>query len=133
MPSPREVIESFYEKLARNDVPGLWSLYAPDLVYTVTGTTPLSGTFRGLDEIREKLFVPVFSKVKDLVLTPEQLVVEGDTVVALVRGQAKTAEGDPYCNRYAFVFRVREGRIVEVTEFLDTALVETALYGKTIA
>lgn len=133
MPTPREVIESFYDKLARNDIPGLWALYAPDLTYTVTGTTPLSGTFRGLDEIREKLFVPVFSKVKELVLTPDRLIVDGGTVVALVRGQGKTADGKPYANRYAFVFEVRDGKITEVTEFLDTALVETTLYGRTIA
>lgn len=133
MPTPREVIESFYEKLGRGDMAGVMSLYGQDIVYTVTGTTPISGSFRGLDEIREKLFVPVFSKVRDLVLKPDQLIAEGDTVVALVRGQAKTAEGAPYANRYAFVFRVQDGKIAEVTEFLDTALVETALYGKTIA
>lgn len=133
MPTPREVVESFYDKLGRGDVPGVIALYAPDLVYTLTGTTPLSGTFRGLDEVREKLFVPVFSKVRDLVLTPERLIAEGDSVVALVRGQGKTTSGAPYANRYAFVFRVKDGKIAEVMEFLDTALVETAIYGKTIA
>ena len=30
----------------------------------------------------------------------------------------------------AFVFRVKDGKITEVVEYLDTALVETAAYGK---
>jgi len=30
----------------------------------------------------------------------------------------------------AFLFRVRDGKICEINEFLDTALVETAAYGK---
>jgi hypothetical protein len=133
MTTAREVIEAFYEKLGRGDIAGVTALYAPDMVYTVTGTTPLSGRYVGLDEIREKLFVPVFSRVRNLALTPEELIAEGERVVALVRGKGTGPGGAPYENRYAFVFRVRDGKIREMTEFLDTALVETALYGKTIA
>jgi hypothetical protein len=133
MPSPREVIETFYEKLARGDMAGVMALYAPDIVYTMTGTTPVSGTYHGLDEIREKLLVPIFSRLRDLVLTPDELIADGERVVALARGEAKTTSGAPYRNRYAFVFRVRGGAIAEVTEFLDTALVETALFGKTLS
>ena len=51
-------------------------------------------------------------------------------MVALGRGKAMTIHGLPYDNDYAFVFRVRNGKIVEVAEFLDTALVETAAYGR---
>jgi hypothetical protein len=130
MPTAREVIETFYEKLARGDMAGVMAMYAPDVVYTMTGTTPVSGTYRGLDEIREKLLVPIFSRLRDLVLTPDEIIADGERVVALARGKAKTADGAPYENRYAFVFRVHDGAIAEVTEFLDTALVETVLFGR---
>lgn len=61
----------------------------------------------------------------------EELVAEGETVVCLSRGRMRGARmGLPYNNRYAFVFRFREGHIAGVTEYLDTALVETALLGK---
>ena len=44
-----------------------------------------------------------------------------------------TIHGVPYDNDYAFVFRLRDGKISEVIEYLDTAMVETAAYGKKIA
>ena len=40
--------------------------------------------------------------------------------------------GREYDNRYVFVFRFEKGKITSVTEYLDTALVETALFGKKI-
>ncbi len=35
-------------------------------------------------------------------------------------------------NEYAFIFTVKDGKITEVAEDLDTALVETAAYGRKI-
>jgi hypothetical protein len=129
--TPREVVLEFFARLGRGDVAGLIELYHPDLVYTVMGRTPLSGTYRGLPEVQRRLFAPVFARVDGLALVCEETIAEGERVVALAggKGTAKPS-GEPYQNRYVFVYRVREGRIVEVSEYLDTALVETALYGK---
>jgi ketosteroid isomerase-like protein len=81
--------------------------------------------------VQRRLFAPVFARVDGLALVCEETIAEGERVVALAggKGTAKPS-GEPYQNRYVFVYRVREGRIVEVSEYLDTALVETALYGK---
>jgi len=74
--------------------------------------------------------LPCASSTRPLTLALGELIAEGERVVALARGSAKTVTGARYDNDYAFVFRVRGGKIVEVNEFLDTALVETAAYGK---
>jgi len=49
------------------------------------------------------------------------------------KDSAKTIHGLPYDNDYASVFRLRDGKISEVVEYLDTALVETAAYGKKLS
>lgn len=40
-----------------------------------------------------------------------------------------TKAGVPYNNTYCFVFRLADGKVREVTEYMDTALVAAALGG----
>ena len=61
------------------------------------------------------------------------MIVAGDRVVILAESDAKTKRGQPYCNRYCFVFRIGGDLVREVTEFLDTALVETVILEKELA
>jgi len=55
------------------------------------------------------------------------MVAEGDYVVVQVRGEAETKDGRPYNNSYCHVFKVRDGKIREVTEYFDTELTSRVL------
>lgn len=57
---------------------------------------------------------------------PDFLLADGDRVVVQARGYGTTAHG-PYHQTYCFVFRLAGGRITEVIEHCDTALVERVL------
>jgi len=48
----------------------------------------------------------------------------GEWAVIEAQGSAVTASGTPYRNRYCMLWRVRDGRIVELKEYNDSALVE---------
>lgn len=50
----------------------------------------------------------------------EKLIADDDHVVAQFVLDATLANGNDYHNRYVFIFRVRDGRINEVWEHLDT-------------
>ena len=63
----------------------------------------------------------------DLPYAPELIVADGDRVVVLARGHAQTVEGRTYANDYCFVFRMQDGKIVEVREYMDTILADAAL------
>src|SRR3954454_1324243 len=52
---------------------------------------------------------------------------EGGRVVVQARGHATTARGEAYDQTYLYIFRIRDGRITEVVEHCDTALVERVL------
>ena len=43
------------------------------------------------------------------------------------RGEVITKTGKPYNNTYCFVIRMRDGKMVELTEYFDTELVTAAL------
>ena len=45
---------------------------------------------------------------------------DGDTVIVEQRFSAKLPNGKPYQNDYCFVFKVRDGKIAEMREYMDT-------------
>jgi len=133
MPSNRDIVQSWFDLIAKGNAQAAFALFTEDVTYNLKGTTPVSGVYKGMRAIVEDFFTPWRKQiVGDIVLTVDELIGDGDRVVALARGQAKTIHGVPYDNDYAFVFRLRDGKISEVIEYLDTAMVETAAYGKKI-
>jgi ketosteroid isomerase-like protein len=131
MSESQKVVQLWFDHISAGDADAAFALFAEDVVYDLKGSTPVSGVYRGLDEIVERFFVPWRKQIDgDLVVEIDELIGEGERVVALGRGVAKTIYGLPYNNDYAFAFTVKGGKITAVAEFLDTALVETAAYGK---
>lgn len=134
MAESKQVVQQWFDHIAAGDAQAAFALFADDIVYDLKGTTPVSGVYRGLDQIVNEFFVPWRKQIDgDLVVHVDELIAEGERVVALGHGSAKTIHGQRYDNDYAFVFTVRDGRITYVAEYLDTALVETAAYGKQLS
>lgn len=127
----KEIVQQWFDLVAAGDAQAAFALFDESISYTLRGTTPVSGTYTGMKSLVDDFFVPWRKQIDgDLVVTVNQLIGQGDTVVALARGEAKTVFGLPYDNDYVFVFEVSGGKIRSVDEYLDTALVETAAYGK---
>ena len=123
----KERVRRAYEGLARGDGQGLLELFAPDVVYTVIGTTAYSGVFRGRSAVKERLFRPLVAALATpLAIEVQSLTAEEDRVVAQLKGHAKLRSGVPYDNTYCFVFRFAGDSVAEVTEYLDSALVARA-------
>jgi ketosteroid isomerase-like protein len=107
---------------------GYLEALAEDVRYTVIGSTSLSGTRQGRDAIIAELVMPLMEKLDGFVrITPQAIFGDGDRVCVQATGEARTKQGKPYNNTYCFVFRFRGDRIAEVTEYLDTDLVRSAL------
>jgi ketosteroid isomerase-like protein len=133
MSGNKAIVQQWFDHIAAGEAEAAFALFADDIVYDLKGTTPVSGVYRGLDQIVNEFFVPWRKQIDgDLVVQVDEMIAEGERVVVLGRGAAKTVFGLRYDNDYAFVFTVRDGRITQVVEFLDTALVETAAFGKTL-
>ena len=99
------------------------------------GDTPVSGTYRGRKAIQEDFLGRLFQQIDHeagIGMEMVELIAEGDKVVARTRGTIAGKYG-PYNNTYCHVFIIRDGKIVENIEHLDTALIETALYAKKLA
>ena len=126
----KQIVRAFYDAANRGDTAGFMNRIADDVVWTNAGSTKYSGTFVGKKDLTDKLIGPLFGQLKaGISATIDNIVAEGDFVVVQLRGRAETKDGRPYNNTYCHIFKLRDGKIGEVTEYLDTELV-TGIFGR---
>ena len=101
---------------------------ADNFSWTVTGTTKWSRKYAGKQVVLSELFGRLRTKLNVPITTiAQRFIADGDYVAVQARGQNTTLDGKPYNNAYCFVFRLSDGKLQEVTEYLDTELVTSAL------
>jgi ketosteroid isomerase-like protein len=122
----KQVVLDFYEAGARGDMDKCFDLLSDDVTWTNIGATKFSGTYAGKQTLMEQLLGPLFGQLKAGISSEiERLTAEGDIVVAQTSGTAETLNGTPYNNTYCQIILIRDGKIAEVKEYFDTALVDS--------
>lgn len=128
----RRVIEGFYEAVAAGDMETVVAIFADDVEVEVMGQSPISGRHVGRADFLAHAMGPVIDALDpetiELAATWEIFAAEDDRVVARMTGRATSKAGKRYDNSYCQLFRVRDGRIAEMYEYLDTALLEDAIF-----
>lgn len=124
----KQLMENICSELEKgNGQPFLESM-ADDFCWHITGTTKWSGTYKGKASVRRDLLGPLMSQfVERYTNVPVRLIAEDDFVVVECRGKATTKSGKSYNNTYCWVCRFGNGKLRELTEYLDTELVTAAL------
>jgi len=103
-------------------------MLAEDVVWHVEGSTAWSRSYRGKAAVKADLLKPLFAVLDGPnPLTVLSMIAEADCVAVQARGNARTKAGADYCNSYCMIFRLNDGRVVEITEYADTALIERVL------
>jgi ketosteroid isomerase-like protein len=126
----KQILRHIFEELSKGNSEPLVAAMADDFRWTVTGTTPWSRTYDGKQAVLTELFGPLRARISGrLKTTAHRLIAEGEYVVVEARGNNTTRDGLVYNNSYCFVFRLADSRLKEVTEYMDTDLVRTALAG----
>lgn len=109
-----------------------FNMIAADGTYTVIGTTKASATYHGRAEVLDKL-VPLLSTfAAPPVLTFSHILADKDRAVLLGKGEGIGPTGPYHQPYYAFSIRFAGGEIAEIVEFLDTTMLDTAVFGKKI-
>jgi uncharacterized protein len=122
----KQIVHAFYDASNQGDMNRCLALMADDIIWNSIGSTRYSGTYAGKESLMANLLGQLFPQLKaGIASTLDNVIAEGDFVVVQLRGQAETINGQPYNNTYCHVFRMRSGLIAEMTEYSDTALVNT--------
>jgi uncharacterized protein len=125
----RRLLEHIYTEISKGNLEPLMESLADDAQWTIIGSTPLSGTFRGKQEILDKLVRPLGAALDGHVaFTFERFIAEGDYVVMQARGRGTAKAGRPYDNSYCIVCRIVDGQVREMADYVDTELITSALF-----
>lgn len=123
----RALLTAVFDGLAEGDPGPFYAALADDIVWRVPGSSSWSGEYRGVADLRERLFIPLRARLGTVRSVVDRIVVEGDHAAVEFHGNNETVDGQRYDNRYVFMIRLAGGRMVEVVEYMDTALADRVL------
>jgi ketosteroid isomerase-like protein len=125
----KRLVRGYFDAMLSGD-PGLPDLLAEDVTWWVPPSSPLGGLHSGKPAVLELMEsgVGLYDSSHPMEVVVEQMIAEDDWVSVQVTLEAKTAAGAPYRNHYHFAFRVVDGRIREVREYLDTLYAQQKLF-----
>lgn len=123
----REILVRIFDALSRSDGLPFYEALSEDAVWIAPGTNSWAGTYRGKTAIRDELMRPLRARLGSIRSIADEIIVDGDLAAVQFHGDNMTVEGERYANRYALIVRFRDGKIIEMTEFMDTELVTRVL------
>jgi uncharacterized protein len=126
----KEIVRGMFAELSKGNAEGFLGKFADDCRFTIIGTTKYSGPSNGKQEFIKRVLAPLSAQLEGgIAIMVDNLIADGDYVAMQGRGKSNTKAGGTYNNTYCQVFRFAGGKIVEMTEYLDTELV-TQAFGK---
>ena len=118
------LVREFFETLSTGDLEALRPLLHEDGSWEATSQSiPGAGVTRGRDKIIDEFLAPVRGLFEpgDPKVVVLRIFGKGEWVAAETEAVGMLANGNEYHNRYAWILRMRDGKAVEVTAFLDLA------------
>ncbi len=124
----KQLLQDVFAETAKGNGRPFVAALSEDVTWTIIGTTRWSRTYRGKDAVLKELLGPLNAQLANgNTITAHRFIAEGDQVVVEGRGHNTTKTGKPYQNTYCWIFRLHGGKVVELVEYPDTALIEAAL------
>lgn len=124
----KQAVQAVYDELAKGNGKPFVELMADDFCWITKGTTRWSKTFRGKQAVLDDLMKPLFARFADrYTSTAQRIIADDEHVVVECRGRVTLKSGKVYGNEYCLVIRMQDGKMRELTEYLDTELVTSAL------
>ncbi|WP_342051371.1 MULTISPECIES: nuclear transport factor 2 family protein [unclassified Cupriavidus] len=116
----KQIVAEAFDRWASGGTGFFDELLASDVVWTIKGSSPSAGTFRGRDAFIEKAVRPFQSRLSTPVRpVRKQVWADGEHVIVYWDGEGMARDGTAYRNSYAWIFRMQGGKAAEVTAFLD--------------
>lgn len=117
-----ELVRDVYQAFGRGDVPTVLGAMAADIEWHEAEGMPYGGVYHGGEAVVQNVFGPIMQDVSDFAVTAEEFIASGDAVAAVVRytGTGK-ATGKKLDLPVVHVWKVRNGKIQQFRQFIDTA------------
>jgi uncharacterized protein len=121
--SNRQVIHDAFE--AWHDGTGAISdVFAPDMVWRIEGHSIVSREYRTAQEFVDEVLAPFAARFADgerfRPVRVRSIHADGDTAIVVWDGHGVANDGRPYDNSYAWVMKMRDGKVIDGTAFYDS-------------
>lgn len=125
----KQLVKQYFERVGSGD-PNALDALADDVHWWVPPGSDMAGLYEGKEAVIGLFMkgMQYYSQTDPMKIRVEELVAEADTVCAQVIIEAKTAKGKEYRNHYHFVFKIRDGKIRGVKEYVDTQYAHDVLF-----
>ena len=125
----KTLVATAFESFSQGDTRPFLRLMTAEVEWDVVGSADWGRVYRGKKDVIENLLAPLAAQIEggSVAITATAILGERDRIVVEGQGRSTTVRGEPYDNRYCFVLTMAEGRITQVTEYMDSSLVERRL------
>ncbi|MDH5175871.1 MAG: nuclear transport factor 2 family protein [Gammaproteobacteria bacterium] len=112
-----------YAAFAAGDIPGILSIFAPDIHWTEALGGPYGGVSIGPDAVVQNVFMRIGTEWDGYQAIPHEFVATGDTVVALGTYSGTYRQtGKSFTAPFAHVWKFKDGKVVRFEQITDTAV-----------
>jgi ketosteroid isomerase-like protein len=124
----KELMQQIFADMAHGNARPFVAAMADDVRWTILGSSKWCRTYEGKGAVLTELWAPLQAHmVEPIRLIAERVIGDGELVVVEARGHNVTKSGTRYDNAYCFIVRLVDGKIRELTEYMDTALANAVL------
>ena len=123
----KRLLQAVFAETARGNGRPFVEALAEDVRWSIIGSTAWSRSYQGKAAVLAELLGPLNAQLDGNIISAQRFIAEGDLVVVEGRGHNRTRAGAAYENSYCWVIRLRDSKMLEITEYADTQLIATAL------
>ncbi|CAG4884794.1 conserved protein of unknown function [Georgfuchsia toluolica] len=115
----KQVVTKFWAAFSVSDFDTALTLLGEDLKWWVAGDFAISGTYskKQFGDLVKGLLDDV---PKGIRVTPQIMTAEEDRVAMVAESYGKRKNGKIYNNKYHILHFIRDGKIIEAREYMDT-------------
>ncbi len=124
----KAVARQFLDDMSNGNVQAIVDAYAEDGRVHTMGQTLISGVF-DKETIKQFAGQVLGAFPQGIKFTINQLTAEDDRVAIEAESYGMHVSGRPYANKYHFLMRLRDGKVIDFKEYMDTEMVTDILCG----
>lgn len=123
-----DVIRATYEGPSEENGKHLLAALAPDATWTEAAGFPFAGTYTGPKEIFDQVFRRLATEWVDYRAAVHTYLADGDRVAAFgVYSGIYATTGKAMSASFAHLYRLKDGKIVSMEQYVDSAMVNLAM------
>lgn len=127
----KKIVLRFVEDLSQGNLDAVTAAFADDASWWLPGSLPVSGTYKGKQEILEGFFAKAYPYFEpdSVTIHVQSAIAEENAVAVEWIAKGKSAKGNLYENYYHVRFDLKDDKIHAVREYVDTLYAKDTVFG----